>query len=216
MCARRASRPRKGAEPVAGARLVAAFVLSLAPGVASRLAGPAWGLDALPWTPLALLPWLALAGLPGRPSGTPTAGAVLAALLPVLGLTLASDLSAGARPAPALEVAGWGALLCVLLALASRRGGSLHAGLWWLAVPVAALLLAARSQVGGLPADGPWTGLLAASPLAWPWRALESLRPASALPVDVPLGPLAVSALLGIATGAGRREGPSDVAEEDR
>jgi hypothetical protein len=196
----------EGAEPAAAVRLVAAFVLALAPGVASRLAGPAWGLDALPWTPLALLPWLVLAGLPGRPSGIPSVAAVLAALLPALGLTLASDLGAGARPAAALEVAGWGALLCAVLAFASRRGGPVYAGLWWLTVPVAALLLAARSLVGGLSAEGGWTGVLAASPLAWPWRALEALRPASGEPVGAPLGPLAVAALLVIAGGAGRRK----------
>jgi hypothetical protein len=193
------------AEPWAGARLVAAFVLSLAPGVASRLAGPAWGLDALPWTPLALLPWLALAGLPGRLEATPPAGTVAAALLPVLALSLASDLGGGARPAAALALAGWGVLLCAALAFAARRGGQLHAGLWWLSLPVAALLLVARSLVGDLPASSGWTGALSASPLVWPWRALDALRPGGVTPLGLPLGPLAVVALLVAAGGWGGR-----------
>jgi hypothetical protein len=198
-----------GAEPLAGARLAAAFVLSLAPGVASRLAGPAWGLDALPWTPLALLPWLALAGLPGRPASIPSAVTVVAALLPVLALALASDLGGGARPAAALAVACWGLLLCAVLAFAARRGGALHAGLWWLALPVAGLLLVARSLVGDLPANSGWTGALSASPLVWPWGVLDALRPASGEPVGVPSGPLAVTALLVIVGGAGRPRQPA-------
>ena len=95
------------------AALVAAFGLSIAPGVLTRLAGAGAGLDGLPWTPLALLPWLALAGLPvGRSAHEPRArvapAAVAAALLPALGLAAASDVAGGCDAWAALRVAAWG------------------------------------------------------------------------------------------------------------
>jgi len=191
---------------VGGAALVVAFLLALAPGTLSGLGGGLWGLDSIPWTPIALLPWLALAGCPRTRPPASSPAAVVGMLLPLLALSIARDLSLGEDPTTLLTLAGWGVVVCAGLALASRRGTTLHAAAWWLALPLAASLEVARLYVGELSADGALARALAASPLVWATHAVGTLHASPAPGLTVPIGPLAVVALLVLAGGRGRHQ----------
>ena len=176
------------------------------PGVAIL----AWGLSAatliLPETlerslgegsrlALALLPWIALIGLPLWHSPEQGVGdrvrrgwpVALAAALPVLALAGWLDLRAGMGAARLAGVAAFGLPVLVLLGearhVARPRGRGLYGGLWFVLVPGAAALAAARGwAVSGRLAEGGLEGWLArVSPLSTAWADFEGVPGSPAL-----------------------------------
>lgn len=181
---------------MAAAWLGLTFLVSVAPGALSRFGGPALGMDGVPCLPFALVPWLAIAGWPRGARGNLGAAAVVGLMLPALALAIAADLEA-AFPARALaQTAAWGALLCAVLAWSAERGDSLHAGVWLALVPGCAFLLAAWAFVGSAAASAAPASWLASSPLAWSVLEAQRLRGSDAAGWSLPVGPLAVVALL--------------------
>jgi len=189
---------------VGSAALVVAFLASIAPGAIAWLPGRGWSLTGSSWLALALLPWIALAGLPRGRAGGAGPIAIVGLALPALATAAGFDLAAGLPAAGLARLAGWGLLLVAALALAAERGGTLHAALWLLTVPASAFLLHALTRVGTLASSDLLGRVLATSPLAWPLSALEADGRGVGGPSGLPLGSLAVAALLVAAGGRGR------------
>jgi hypothetical protein len=196
---------------LAAAWLVLTFALSVAPGALARWGGPELALEGVPCLPLALVPWLAIAGWPRGAQfrqgtqGKLSAASVVGLMLPALALALAADLEAAYPVRALVGTTAWGAVLCGALAWAAERGDGLRAGVWLALVPGCAMLLAAWAFVGSAAVSAAPASWLAASPLAWSMLEIQRLRGAEAARFAIPLGPLAVVALLAVLGARGSK-----------
>lgn len=172
-------------------------------------------LAALPWIGLIGLPWSDPAESPARGqerSGRRAWGVALGLALPPLVLAGWLDLRAGLEREAVLGIAGFVAMILVLLGEASHQASRgairLHGFCWLAIVPGAAALAASLSWAidGQAAADGLAAILATVSPLSTLWRDFSG-EPVSLAAAVLRPACLASALLLAFTWLAGRRRG---------